>query len=486
MLAGVMSPSRPWFALEPHDYELLKRDAVKQALWQYAQIARNVLNSSNFYGMASQLIGELLLYATAAMDHMNDFENVARFYTHTAGSYMIAQNSKYQIDTFIHEFEWSALQMAQEFGVENLSTSVRNALDNGNYDSWFPICRLVEPNDEYMPASPWARNQLFKDVYFEPGQQGADRDKFLRRTGHKRFPIHVPRWDTTGEDVYGTDCPGMTALGDIKELQIEEKRKAQAIDKMVRPVMKGPPSLRNVPIADLPGGVTIYDDGGGQKYEPAYQVNVNLQELRGDMDAVQRRIDQAFFVDLFRAISDMEGIQPRNELDLMQRNEERLLQLGPVLERLHSEFCDPLIEGVLEQIVDAGIGPPLPPELLGQPLKVRYISSLAMAQKSVGLQAIERLSSYAGSLLQLGFQVADKINTDDLLDNYADAVGAPPHSLFDEEQVQATRKERQEQLQRQQALGDAQQAAQVAQTASSAKIGNTNLLQQAIGDRAGQ
>ncbi|MEN8146330.1 MAG: portal protein, partial [Campylobacterota bacterium] len=107
-------------------------------------------------------------------------------------------------------------------------------------------------------------------------------------------------------------CPAMTSLGDIKGLQIEEKRKAQAIAKMVNPPLHGPASLRDKPISSIPGGASTYDTGQGQeKLSPIYQTDPRVQELMLDIEKVEGRIDKAFFVDLFMAISNMEGIQPK-------------------------------------------------------------------------------------------------------------------------------------------------------------------------------
>ena len=80
----------------------------------------------------------------------------------------------------------------------------------------------------------------------------------------------------------------------------------------------------------------------------------------------------------------MEGVQPRNQLELTPRNQERLLQLGPTLERQFGEFLDPLISRTFNQMIRVpDLVPPPPPELENRPLKPRYISTLAMAQQVI-------------------------------------------------------------------------------------------------------
>ncbi len=482
LLAGFMSPARPWFQLVTPDPGLMEFEPVKQWLYKVELILREIFNQSNFYQMVPVMLGELLLFATGCMTHMNDFDNVARFYTHTVGSYMIAQDERFQVNTLVREFKWTAEQIVRAFGLDKVSQAVRNSYDKGNYDAWYPLVHFIEPNNnaDYNLLS---ENKPFRSVYYEPG--GTKRDEqLLSVSGFDEFPAYCPRWDVTGEDIYGTDCPGMTALGDIKGLQIEEKRKAQAIDKMANPPLKGPATLRNSPISSLPGGVTLYDgDGTKEGLAPIYQVNPQIAELRADIQAVEQRIETAFFVDMFLAITNMTGIQPKNELELNQRNQERLLQLGPVLERLQTEFADKLIDRTFNQALRADILPTPPPELSGQNLRVNYISSLAMAQRAVATGGIEHISAFVGSLAAAGFpEVADKFDADQAVDEMARAIGVPPSLIINDEVVAEVRQQRAEQQQIQQAMALAQAGASAVKDVSAAKVaGEPSLLTNVIG-----
>jgi len=177
-----------------------------------------------------------------------------------------------------------------------------------------------------------------------------------------------------------------------------------------------------------------------------------------DIDKTERRIDKAYFVDLFNAISNMEGVQPRNQEELLQRNQERLLQLGPVLERVHGEFLAKLIDRTFNQMVRADLVPPAPPELEGQELEVRFISSLAMAQKAVAVGGIERLASFVGGLAQMNPSVVDKFDFDQSVDEFANAIGVPPRIVVTDEKVIEIREEKA----RQQQIAMAMEAAKAA------------------------
>lgn len=443
LLNGTMSPARPWVSLETQDPDMMEYQPVKIWLTSTAELFRDILNASNFYNMAQVLLGELILFGTGNMAHLKNFETVARFQTHTAGSYMLQQDNLGRVNGSIREYRMTTEQLIEEFGLEKISLSARNAYDRGDYCVWFDVTEIIEPNPNYDESKKLSKYKKFRSVKYQPDD--VDK-KFLSESGYDRFPNYCPRWDVTGEDTYGTDCPGMTALGDVTGLQLEERRKAQAIDKMVNPPLKGPATLRNVPISSLPGGATLFDSfQGGGSLEPIYRVEPRINELMLDIQAVERRIDNAFYVDVFQAFASMEGIQPRNQFDLARRDGERMVQLGPVLERIHGEFLSPLIENLFADSAEAGILPPPPPELQGQALRVKFISPLAMAQRELATGGIDRVAAFTGGLMQAGLSDGKKFDGDQAIDEYAMAVGAPPRVVVPDEVV-AERREKEAQI----------------------------------------
>lgn len=461
LLNGTMSPSRPWFALETTDPDMMEFQPFKEWLYKVETLLREILNSGNFYNMAPVLLGELILFGTGNMAHLKNFETVARFQTHTVGSYTLQQDSMGRVNGMIREYMQSCEQLIEEFGLDKVSPMVKDSYDRGNYTSMYDVVEVIEPNPSYNEKKKLSKYKKFRSVKYQPSHP----DKtFLSEMGYDRFPNYCPRWDVTGEDTYGTDCPGMTALGDVTGLQLEERRKAQAIDKMVNPPMRGPASLRNVPLSALPGGVTLFDSfQGGGTLEPLYRVEPRIQELMLDIQAVERRIDAAFYVDVFQAFTSMEGIQPRNQFDLGQRNAERLIQLGPALERVHGEFLLPLIENLFSDAGDAGILPLPPPEMQGQQLKIKFVSSLAMAQREMATGGLDRLAGFVGGLVSAGLHDGKKFDADQAIDEYANAVGVPPRVIVPDEEVLAKREQEAQQVQAAQAAQMAQSTADTSQ-----------------------
>lgn len=482
MLSGTMSPARPWFMLGTPDPDLMEYAPVRLWLHKVEVLMRAILNSSNFYSAAPTTLTEMLLFGTAAMTHVDDFEDVARFYTHTVGSYTIASNDRSVVDTIYREFEMSVGAMVKMFGIDKVSLAVKLHYDRGEYDPCYPVCHAIEPNPGGDSTRAGSSFKRYRSIYWEPGATGADSYKVLRKRGFEEFPGYVPRWDITGEDTYGTNCPGMTALGDVKGLQVMERRKAQAIDKMVSPPLKGPPELRNVPVSSLPSSLTLYSgDTTREGLQPIYQVQFPVNELRAEIKATEDRVNEAFYADLFLMLTNIDGIQPRNSIELMQRNEEKLLMLGPVLERLHGEWLDKVIDRLFNQMVRANILPPPPPELQNTTLKVTYISALAQAQRAVGTQAIDRMVGMIGGLMQFEPNAIDKLDVDQTIDEYSQMLGVIPKIIRSDDDAMKLRQDRAQQMAQDHALDMATKGANAAKMASDAKLDNDNVLTRTIG-----
>lgn len=129
----------------------------------------------------------------------------------------------------------------------------------------------VLPNANRDTGKLNAKNKRFSSIYYEPGGSG---DKLLSESGFDEMPILVPRWDINGEDAYGSSCPGILALGGVKALQLQQKRKDQAIDKLVNPPMMAPSSMKNERLSLLPGDVSYYNGAGDTAgFKPVYEIN---------------------------------------------------------------------------------------------------------------------------------------------------------------------------------------------------------------------
>lgn len=160
--------------------------------------------------------------------------------------------------------------------------------ESGTYEKWIEVMHSVYPNIDRDTSKLDSKNKPFKSVYYEVG---GDNDKLLRESGFDEFPIMAPRWEVNGEDVYGSSCPGMLALGPVKALQLLQKRKSQLIDKATNPPMVAPTSLKNQRASLLPGDITYIDQITGQDgFRPAYLVNPSTADLVADIQTLAKSL----------------------------------------------------------------------------------------------------------------------------------------------------------------------------------------------------
>lgn len=483
MMSGMTSPARPWFRLQTPDPELMDAAGVKAWLGQSERVIRTILTRSNFYNSVSTLYTELGAFGTGALYRRRHPTDIVSFRPFTAGEYVIAEDEYGNVDTLGREFTMSVSQVVEQFVIQrdgtedwsNVSKTVKRLWDQKNYDERIEIIHLIQPRrmedrDLTRPLDP--KNKAFMDVYME---KGADGDKLLQEGGFDRFPAYCPRWDVLGGDVYGVS-PGMENLGDIKQLQHEQKRKAQAIDKMVNPPMVGSISLKGKPSTVLPGGTTYVDpQQGSQGFQPAYLVQPRINEMMMDIQEVQGRVQRGFYADLFAMMINSDR-RMMTATEVAERHEEKLVLLGPVLQRLNTELLDPLIEDVFLFAYEAGMLPPPPPALEGVDLEVKYISLLAQAQEAVAAASIERTFSFAGSLSAVFPEVVDNLDADEAIRNYGETLGTSPEILRDADQVEAIRARRREAQQAEQQMMQLQQGAQAAKVLSEADTQNPNAL----------
>jgi hypothetical protein len=477
LMAGMSSPARPWFRLTLSDKDLADYDPVKLWLKDTGDVLRDIFSRSNTYRALHSMYDELSAFGTFADIIEDDYEDFMRHHPLTAGEYSLNVDDRGVVNTLYRDLELSVEQMVDKFGFDNCSTTVQNHYNQSNYDVLIPVMHAIEPRKERNLRKADGRNKAFCSIYLEAG---ASNDLgLLRDAGYDRFPALAPRWVVTSGDVYGWS-PAMEAIGDIKQLQHEQLRKSQGIDYMTEPPLQAPASSVGS-IDKLPGGISYVDMPGGQGgVRTMFETKLDLSHLLLDIQDVRQRIDRAFYADLFMMLAndDRSGITAR---EVAERHEEKLLMLGPVLERLHDEALSPLVDRTFERAARIpGVLPPPPQELQGMELNIEFISTLAQAQRAVGVASVDRLLGVIGSVAQLKPEVVDKLDADQLVDRYADMLGVDPSLIVADEKVALVRQDRAKQQQAAQNAAMAPVLAGTAKDLASADTSGKNALTDAI------
>lgn len=494
MMGGITNPARPWKRLGTPDPDLNEFGSVKNWLHTVNQRMDWVFQRSNLYNTLPIIYLDTPTFATGAILVEKDADDVVYTKAFPIGSYSIACDRKGRVNTFYREFRMTIRQIVETFGIlnpesnridwSNLSTQVRNLWDNGMYESWIDVRHIIMPNPDWNPKRAHSKFKRFLSCYYEAGTSGTassylsdlDEDKYLREAGYDYFPVLATRWSVSGEDPYGTGCPGFDSLGDIRQLQNGELRIAEVIDKQLRPPMTGPSALLTRPMSVIPGSFTADDSRDGRAgYRAAFQVDSRLDHMEHKQEQVRRRIQRFYFEDLFLMLtySDRNNV---TATEIEKRHEEKLLVLGPVLSQLNQDLLNPLIDIVFGFMLEMDLIPEAPEELSGMDLNVEYISIMAQAQKLVGVSGLERFAAHTLSLAAVNPQVLHKWDMFQHLDEYADSVGVSPRVTRTDEQVEEIlAQEAQARAQEAQAM-QMREMAGTAKDLSGAEVSDTNAL----------
>ena len=489
MQSGLTSPARPWFSLTLQDEALTHNEAVKQWLHDCYERMVNVFARSNFYDQIHMLYRELAVFGTAVMMVEADPESAIRCRTLTAGEFCLDVNASSRVDTLYRRIRMTPRQIAEAWPVTCPERIKRMAeLDNND---WLTLLHAIEPNPDYKPGRVSKQERPWRSIYMvlENGTE------ILENSGYYEFPALCPRWDTTASDLYGSS-PAMDALGDCRMLQKVAEDGRIALEKEVNPPLLIAESS-GIDSVDVSAGAMNFTSSlaqGQPSVTSLYQVRANLPALEATKGQLKQQIREMFFNDLFLMITETHKNMTATEV--AERNSEKMLLLGPVLDRLRSELFQPLIERCYGVESREGILPPPPvqqvPELQGKEIKIEFISILAMAQKQAGIAAINQTVGFIGNLAALTQNpgVLDKLNVDEAVDEIAEMQGVPPKLIRSDEEVAALRQARAQQMQQMQQMQMMQAGANVAATGAKAvKDGMSSLppeaLEQAMGGMGG-
>ena len=473
MMNGVTSPGRPWFKIRNHNYASSSR--VDEWCEEVARRMMLVMAESNFYNAMAVMYLDLVVFGTSAMLIYEDRESVIRCYNTCLGEYYVAQSDRLQVNTFAREFEYKVHQMVERWGLENCSPQIRDLYKKGgsSLQASFPINHLIEPNIDHdrVPGS-----FEFRETYWEAGRNTG---QVLARRGFHEFPVIAPRWELAGNDSYGSS-PGMDALPDIIQLQHETKRKAQSLDYMNRPPMVADVALSHSPMALLPGGISFVSGASQIGAKPAYQIQPPIAELTADLRDVQLRIGETFHNPLFNMISQLDTVRSATEIDA--RREEKLVLLGPVLERFENEALDPAIHRIFQIMWRSGLIPEPPEEIAGQDMDIQYVSILSSAQRAIGVAPVERFLQVVGNMAAIAPQVLNVPKWENILYHYGRDVGVAARDINTPEEAMQRTEEQNQTLQSREEANSGLALAKGAQTLSQTDVGGgANALQQLLG-----
>lgn len=498
LVSGKSSPISRWFRLKIGQIDSTQTSPISLWLAECERLLYLILAKSNFYTSIATFYYDLVIFGTASMLIYEDFKNVINCINPCLGEYYVDIDGKYRPVVFYREFTMTVDACIKEFGYANCSIGIQKLFDDpggANRTRELIVAHSIEPNDDGMAAK-FGFNKRFKyrEAYWEWGgstsPQGAPepKGKFLRKGGYYERPSVIARWDIVSNDAYGRS-PGMDGLPAQKQAQLETRRKAQAIDKMVNPPLVADAQMKNQPANLTPGGITYvvgFAAAGKPGFASVYETKFPVQEITEDLNEVHDRLSKIFFNDVLRTASQYETRSNVTAMEWDLRKSEGMVILGPAMERIDYEALTPAMERVFAIANRAGILPPAPPEIQGQMINVEFISSLSQAQSAAQASGIERLLQVVGNLAGVYPDAPDNVDVDFAIDKYSDLLSNDPRIIRSPQALAMLKQQKAQAQQQMQQAAMAQQLSQGAKTLSETQVGGgQSALERMLGGAGG-
>lgn len=426
------SAAQRWFQLRYKEALLNESDEAKEWLEDAMDKMYIAISRSNFQTEIFENYHDLIAFGTSCLFIEEDKDDIVRFSARHIKEIYITENDKGFVDTIYRKFKLTAKAALEKFGKENVSRDLAVKFTKAPFDD-VEIVHVVRPRSVFDPNKLDKQNMPFQSVYME-----YETGHIISIGGFREFPYVVPRYLKASNEIYGRS-PGMNSLPDVKVLNTMVKVSLKAAQKQVDPPLLVPDDAMILPVRTAPGSLNYYRSGSRDRIE---SLNIGANNPLGlNMEDQRRRsISRTFHVDQLL----IQENRTMTATEVMQRNQEKMKILGPVIGRLQQELLQPLIIRVFNIMLRNKQFLPAPEILVNQEVDIEYVSPVAVAQKGSQLESIMRGLEIFGSVAQIA-PVTDYIDENGLVKQIINILGLPAKMIKSDKQVQELRAVRQEQ-----------------------------------------
>ena len=254
------SGATPWFHLDMKDEELGRDDDVREWLQSSSTSMMKAFNQSNFETEVHEMYVDLVVFGTGCMFVEMD-KGTLRFSTRHISEFYIQENQYGLVDTVFRKYKSPVRQVIQRFGIDNVSDYLRKTFDK-KPDEEVELLHVVLPRIDRNPDKKDNTNMPFASIYID-----LETDTILSQGGFEEFPYIVPRFLKATGEIMGRS-PAMTALPDVKMLNLMSKTIIQAAQKQIDPPLLVPDDGIILPVRTQPGGLNFFRTGTRDMIQP--------------------------------------------------------------------------------------------------------------------------------------------------------------------------------------------------------------------------
>tara|TARA_A100001515_G_C4588888_1_gene215449 strand:- start:1657 stop:3273 length:1617 start_codon:yes stop_codon:yes gene_type:complete len=426
------STATRWFQLRYKEALLNDSDEAKEWLEDAMDKMYVAFARSNFQQEIFENYHDLIAFGTSCLFIEEDQDDIVRFSARHIKEIYITEDQRGFVDTIYRKFKMTAKAAFDRFGKDQLSRDLLVKFQKTPFDD-VEMVHVVRRRNVFDPKKLDKQNMPFQSVYME-----YETGHIISIGGFREFPYVVPRYLKASNEIYGRS-PGMNSLPDVKVLNKMVEVSMKAAQKQVDPPLLVPDDAMILPIRTAPGSLNYYRSGSRDRIEP---LNIGANNPLGlNMEDQRRRaISRTFHVDQLL----IQENRTMTATEVMQRNQEKMRILGPVIGRLQQELLQPLIIRVFNIMLRNKEFLPAPEVLANQQIEIEYVSPVALAQKGTQLEGIMRGLEIFGSISQIS-PVTDYIDENGLVKQIINILGLPAKMIKSDKEVEQLRAVRQEQ-----------------------------------------
>lgn len=466
MMSGATSPTNRWFKTSLSNANIANDHYLKNWCAIQEELTRQILYSSNFYQCLPEIYKQLGVFGFSAVALESDYDTVVNFKTLPIGSYYYAKNSSGKVDTFCRVYMDSAKNILDKF--PNAPDSIVEAVKE-NPLKLFEVIHFVEENKFYRLKRLSSRFSRYVSAVILPSA-----NEFLSVKGFDKFPYVVFESSYSTDIDYPQDSPGINALADVKQLMTMVKEYAKAVKKIVCPTYKGPASLKNKKLADVPGAY-IEEDENGRGITPVYEVNPRVLELKQEKDELKQAIKEHFYNDLFAMILST-AERGRTATEVNELKEEKMVLLSPLLEQIHSALRQ-ILAWIYDEELRVGILEPLKEKYENYRFEIEFVSSLAQAQKVSNISSMERFTTFVANIANsIDPMLKSKLNGEKIIEDYATYANISPSQIIPAQELEKIRQQAAEIQNQQRNMETIKQGTQIIQNMGGVDSSGSDLL----------
>lgn len=459
------SPASQWAQFMPVDIRLYDIREIALYLDTVSKIMYHEINkaSAGFSTAMSEsylsygAFGNLCVFVEEILE-----QDSLSFLTLPLYECYFVENQYSFVDTLYRKYNRTVEQWMRKFGKNSLSADTQKLVVDKKLDKTIEGFHIVLPRETYDMTSSQSIEKPYASIYIEKKQK-----HIVREGGYDELPFMAARFYKESFETYGRG-PGSTALPDTKMLQRVAQVTIRAAQKTVDPSIMLPDAGFLRPLRTTPGGLNFYRKGRINVKDDIGAVPTGDPGLGLEYSvSLHERIRAAFYVDQLQL-----HIGPQmTATEVMQRTEEKLRLMGPLLGRIQTELLGPMIRRVYGLLQRAGKFPPMPEALREQPVKIVYTSPIARAQEQVEANGLMRAFGVLDPLIKMDETILDIFNTDEMTRGVFDMFSISQRFLNSQKDVDMIRQKRAEAEQRKQQAENLRAAGQGAD--SMARAGAT-------------